>query len=112
MFQAGYLLHVQATLAGKEETIKLYRENVELRERLLSANNLYREKTVEACALKLRWGSAYRIVLSNLVEDLGLGKKRPGRPMGITARMLAELEAPENFDNLDEFGGGIGGPAE
>ncbi len=109
IFQAGYLLHLQATLTGKEETIKLYRENVELRERLLSASNLYREQAVEVCAMRVRWGSAYRIVLTNLVEDLGLGKKRPGRPMSVTARMLAELDVPK-YSDLNEFGGGVGGP--
>jgi len=112
MLQAGYLLHVQATLVGKQETIKLYRKNVELRERLLFAASLYRDKTVEACALRIRWGSAYRVVLVNLVEDLGLGQKRPGRPMSVTARMLAELEVPKDLYSPDEFGGGMGGPLD
>ena len=94
LLQSGYLLHVKATLDGTRQTVALMRENVELHQSYQALLEKYQKKVSQFCALRTKMGDAYRVVLGNLVEDLGLDQ----RPTGVTMNVLSRLDL------------GVGGP--
>ena len=94
LLQSGYLLHVKASLDGARQTVALMRENVELHKSCRALMEKYQKKVSRFCALQARMGNAYRVVLGNLVEDLGLEQ----RPNGVTMNVLSRIDL------------GVGGP--
>lgn len=94
LLQAGYLLHLQATLDGTRKTVALLRENIELNKSWQRLAERYQNKVNQLCALREKTGNACRVVLGNLVEDLGLNE----RPVGVTMNFLSNLDL------------GVGGP--
>lgn len=94
LLQAGYLLHVKATLDGTRQTVALMRENVELHKSYRALTIKYQDQVDQLCALRIKMGDAYRIVLGNLVKDLGMDQ----RPTGVTMSILSGIDF------------GIGGP--
>jgi hypothetical protein len=94
LLQAGFLLHVKATLDGTRKTVALMRENIELNKSYQALTERYQNKVNQLCALRVKMGNAYRVVLGNLVEDLGLDQ----RPTGVAMNFLSSLDL------------GVGGP--
>ena len=72
----------------------LMRENIELNKSCQALAERYQNKVNQLCALREKMGNAYRVVLGNLVEDLGLEE----RPVGVTMNFLSNLDL------------GVGGP--
>jgi hypothetical protein len=94
LLQSGYLLHVKATLDGTRQTVVLLRENIGLHVSYRALAEKYQKKVGEFCALRSKMGDAYRVVLGNLVRDLGLEE----RPIGVGMNVLSRIDY------------GIGGP--
>lgn len=100
LLQALALTFCFATILANQSSMKLMRENIDLRKQIASLQDEYHGQTRQLCTVQLRMGDAYRRVLINLVERFGLNKNRP---QTITNALLDEFE---------ELGvrAGVGGP--
>jgi hypothetical protein len=95
LVQSGYLLHVMATLDGTRKTVTLLRENIGLHVSYQALAEKYHEKVDEFCALRSKMGDAYRVVLGNLVRDLGLEERPASVGMNVLSRIDFGIGGPE-----------------
>ena len=93
--QAFCIIHLKATLDGKNSTIELMRENA-----ILYANI---KKTNEALTdIHIRLGESYKVVLANLLDRLGINTPK-------NSSMLAILDQFDRLSN-SKSAKSVGGP--
>lgn len=85
--EAMLVVCLAAKVESRDKTIELMQENIDLREQITGMQDLYRVQVVKLCKLQNRYGEAYRAVLVQLVDDLGLDR----RPKSAASVLLREL---------------------
>lgn len=70
------LVQAGTALAAKEETITLLKESQSLYRQQIAVYNRLEQKTDEVCEMQFKLGIAYRDVLFQMAEGLGLTKNR------------------------------------